>query len=130
MKNILYKRSTIRTPEIIFNPESNLFIMQGKSLPEDADRFYKPYKNWLKEYFSNDVEECFFILDFVYFNSSSTKIIFDLLTIVKEAIQRGNKINVVWRYEEDDEELMNAGKEIQEFINIPMRIECKKLEEA
>ncbi|PLX15789.1 MAG: hypothetical protein C0599_16215 [Salinivirgaceae bacterium] len=129
MNDNLHKAPTQNTPEIDFNTETNRYIIKGKSIPEDANQFYTPYKDWLEKHFDKNVDESQFIFDLEYFNSSSTKIIFDILIILRESIKNGNEIKVIWKYDEDDEELYNSGNELEEFIGIPITLECKKTED-
>ena len=80
--NIIYKEPAFRTPEIKFDPENNYFIIKGRSLPEDANVFYAPYKKWLQNYFTGQVDDCDFILQVDYFNSSSSRIILEMIYII------------------------------------------------
>jgi hypothetical protein len=127
---MLHINRTSNTPEIDFNPSKNLFIIQGKSIPEDPNHFFGPIRRWLEKYFTEKIEDSHFIFDLEYFNSSSTKIIFDILIILRESIKNGNNIKIIWRYDEDDEELENAGNELNEFIGVPIELECKEVTSA
>ncbi|PLX15792.1 MAG: hypothetical protein C0599_16230 [Salinivirgaceae bacterium] len=121
---IIYKEPAFRTPEIKFDPENNFFIIKGRSLPEDANNFYAPYKSWLKNYFRGSIDESEFILQIDYFNSSSSRMILEMMYIIRDSINEGNKINIIWRYQEDDDEMMTVGEEIQTIIEVPMKMEC------
>ena len=121
---IIYKEPAFRTPEIKFDPENNFFIIKGRSLPEDANNFYAPYKSWLKNYFRGSIDESEFILQIDYFNSKSSHMILEMMYIIRDSINEGNKINIIWRYQEDDDEMMTVGEEIQTIIEVPMKMEC------
>ena len=47
----LYIQGTENTPEVNFSPESGIFNIVGKSIPEDADAFYKPILEWFDDTF-------------------------------------------------------------------------------
>ena len=122
--NLIYKEPAFRTPEVKFDPENNYFIIKGRSLPEDANIFYDPFKRWLKNYFTGKVDDCDFILQVDYFNSSSSRIILEMIYIIRDSINEGNNINIIWRYEEHDDEMMAVGEEIQAMIEVPIIMEA------
>ena len=126
---VIYREPAFRTPEIKFDPGNNFFMIRGRSLPEDANEFFAPYKNWLKNYFQGSVSDAEFILQIDYFNSSSSRMILEIMYILRDSINEGNKIKVVWRYEEDDDEMMTVGEEIQTIIEIPIFMEAISIEE-
>ncbi|MBI4647060.1 MAG: DUF1987 family protein [Bacteroidia bacterium] len=39
--------ATNRTPYVCFDSDKNIFIIEGRSYPEDAFSFYQPILNWL-----------------------------------------------------------------------------------
>jgi hypothetical protein len=55
--NILEISPTDDSPEINFNPDSGIFELKGKSLPEDVSSFYNPVIEWLEEYAKNPAEK-------------------------------------------------------------------------
>jgi hypothetical protein len=123
---VIYREPAFRTPEIKFDPENNFFIIKGKSLPEDANDFYTPYRNWLKNYFQGSVNDAEFILQIDYFNSASSRMILEIMYILRDSINEGNNIKIVWKYEEDDDEMMTVGEEIQAIIEVPIIMEAIK----
>lgn len=121
---LIYREPAFRTPEIKFDPGNNFFIIKGRSLPEDANDFYAPYKNWLKNYFQGSIHDAEFILHIDYFNSASSRIILDIMYILRDSINEGNNIKIVWKYEADDDEMMTVGEEIQAIIEVPIIMEA------
>ncbi len=41
------------TPTVYFSKAEGKFLLEGRSLPEDVNKFYKPFLNWLTEYGTN-----------------------------------------------------------------------------
>jgi len=121
--NRIHTEPTIKTPEILFDVENNQFFIKGRSLPENAKTFYRQYIDWLSRMLKNNHIETDFVFDLIYFNSASTKMVLDILLILREANENGHKVNVIWKYEPDDEDLMSAGKEFEEMINMPIALE-------
>jgi hypothetical protein len=103
------------TPKIILDKSNGTFEISGRSLPEDAADFYNPVLNWLDSYSKDHNSSTNFILKLEYFNTASSKLILDLLSKV-EAI-KGAK--VMWYHFEDDEDMLEAGQEFAELVEIP-----------
>jgi SiaC family regulatory phosphoprotein len=120
----IYTKPSFKTPEIKFNPEDNQFFIKGRSLPEDAREYYEPYKKWLTEYFSEPKADSDFVFELNYFNTSSSKMVLDILYILRNAFNNGTKLNIIWRYEQEDEEMQEAGQDYEAIIKIPIKMEC------
>jgi hypothetical protein len=54
-----------------------------------------------------------------YFNTASSKIILDILMKLEEIQEAGNEILIEWHYEEDDEDMQEAGEEYSEIVEVP-----------
>jgi tagatose-1,6-bisphosphate aldolase len=58
-----------------------------------------------------------------YFNTSSSKCLLDILKKLQIVSQNGgSKVKVVWYYEEDDEDMLEAGEDYQAIIRIPFEM--------
>jgi hypothetical protein len=71
--------SGAETPEIVLDKKTNTFFFKGKSLPENPIVFYKPVLTWLDEYLIDPNPETKVNFMMVYFNTSSSKIILDIM---------------------------------------------------
>jgi len=80
MLNSLKIAGTEDLPEVIFDIERNVFRLNGRSLPEDSYEFYHPLISWMDEYVKNPNPVTVFQISLEYFNSSSLKQIFYLLS--------------------------------------------------
>jgi hypothetical protein len=54
-----------------------------------------------------------------YFNTASSKIILDILMKLEELHEDGNEVLIEWHYEEDDEDMQEAGEEYSEIVEVP-----------
>ena len=54
-----------------------------------------------------------------YFNTASSKIILDILMKLEELHEAGNEVMIEWHYEEDDEDMQEAGEEYSEIVEVP-----------
>ena len=58
-----------------------------------------------------------------YFNTSSSKCILDFFKKL-ETLNNGGKtsVSVNWHYEEDDEDMLEAGEDYQAIIDLPVKM--------
>lgn len=105
------------TPAVTLNKTDGLFKLSGRSLPEDSVKFFSPVINWIKEYGKSPNATTVFIFQLEYFNTASSKLVLDLLISLKDI----KGIEVEWYYYDDDEDILEAGKEFAEQVNIPFK---------
>ncbi len=109
------------TPAIHLDKVAGKFEFTGKSLPEDVSTFYAPVFSWISDYSENALPESNFIFKMTYFNTASSKIILDILMRLEDMHNDGKKVSVEWHYEEDDEDMQEAGEEYSEIVEIPFK---------
>ena len=108
--------ATRSSPAVRFDADARLFTIAGESYPENTAKFYLPLLKWLEEYFkSTDSEQAFVLtLDIPYCNSSSTKVLMDLLYLLDSAVAEGRAVTVKWLYDTHNENACETGEELQE----------------
>ena len=103
------------TPAIELNAEVNILSIEGKSYPENTFDFYAPVIAWLQEYFEQaSLGKTTLNMDIIYFNSSSSKLFFDLFDLLEEAQTDGKEITVNWYYDAENESAEEAGEDFKE----------------
>ena len=115
-------RATNDTPKVLLDPENEVFEISGRSLPEDVVTFYQPILDWLEEYKDNALDFTEFVFKFVYFNTATSKLVQDILIKLEEVHEAGHKVQVVWFYEEEDEDMLDIGEEFSESVDVPFEI--------
>ncbi|MBA7533086.1 hypothetical protein ES705_25321 [subsurface metagenome] len=115
-------RATNDTPKVLLDPENDIFEISGRSLPEDVVSFYQAVIDWLEEYKDSTNEITEFVFKYIYFNTATSKLIQDILIKLEEISEDGHEVQVVWFYEEDDEDMLDLGEEFSENVNIPFEI--------
>lgn len=111
-------KETATTPYISFDPETGIVRMEGRSIPENVIDFYQPILRWIDEYSKKPQPETVVHLKFEYFNTSSSKRIFDIMKkFEKLAIDADTKVTINWYFEEDDEDIYFAGNDYKALIN-------------
>ncbi len=120
--------AAIDTPEIVFDPATNIFSISGISHPENAKEFYEDILDWLDEFHQETVakEEQKIIVDlnFKYINSSSYKYLREIMKKVANIKHNGVDVEVIWNYQEDDEDLLNEGMVLFELPDINLNYRC------
>ena len=111
------REASERTPKIVFKFDEGKFLISGESYPEDVSQFYGPPMEALETYFDGLKDtEVTFTFAFVYFNSSTAKIVMGLFDLLDSAAETGNSVKVVWEYEEDDDNMEELGEEFGEDL--------------
>ncbi len=113
-------QETEKTPKILLDDERNLFEMTGRSHPENIRDFYYPVIEVLDKFLKKLKAETNFRLNFKmgYFNSASAKFIADILLLVDNYIKKNYSIKIYWFYAEDDEDMLEAGEEFAELLDV------------
>ena len=115
-------RATNDTPKVLLDAENGIFEISGRSLPEDVVSFYQPVLDWLEEYSHAPNEETEFVFKYVYFNTATSKLIQDILSKLEVIHEAGHPVNILWFYEQDDEDMLDVGEEFKEIVDMPYDI--------
>lgn len=113
---------TPKTPSITLNPESGIIEIKGRSIPENSIEFYKPIVDWLEDYAKAPKEKTVVNIQLEYFNTSSSKCILDVFKKLENLKKGKNDIVVNWYYEEDDEDMLEAGEDYESIIKVPFKM--------
>jgi hypothetical protein len=113
---------TNKTPKITFNEEDGLLELKGRSIPENSIEFYKPLVDALDDYSKNPKNLTRVNIHLEYFNTSSSKCILDIFKKLESIKNSGNEVNINWYYEEDDEDMLEAGEDYQAIIKVPFKM--------
>ena len=112
MDNLIIE-ATKYTPGVNFDAGSHLLSIEGKSTPENTFEFFEPITNWLKEYFSQ-AQTATVEFNVPYFNSSSSRVMYDIFDILEKAAGGGSTLTVNWKYAAENENGIETGEEFQE----------------
>ena len=108
-----------KTPTVEFNAKGDLHL-KGRSIPENSIEFYKPLIDWIGSYSQNSNADTVLNVQLEYFNTSSSKCILDVFKKL-EAIS-GSNVSIKWHYEEDDEDMLEAGEDYEAIIDLPFEM--------
>jgi len=106
--------ATSTSPEVSFQFSENHLALRGESYPENAAAFFGPIVDALREYLEQTQQQVIeVIIELTYFNSSSTKVLFNIFDMLNTAAEE-NTINLHWRYDEDDDTILEFGEDLNE----------------
>ena len=111
-----------KTPSISFDLASGVLEIKGRSIPENSIEFYKPLVDALDVYSKNPKKLTRVNIHLEYFNTSSSKCILDIFKKLESIKNAGNEVNINWYYEEDDEDMLEAGEDYQAIIKVPFKM--------
>ncbi len=114
MDNLLIE-STKKTPEVSFNADGRIKI-SGRSIPEDATKFYDDLYEWVFYYCQNPPESTTVDIELEYFNSGSSKAILHILRALVDISKKGHKMTINWYYEEGDDDIMERGEYYESIL--------------
>jgi hypothetical protein len=116
-----------RTPEVVLDFASGLFLFEGQSFPPSPEMFLEPIRmqlvDWLKKI---PVHTLNFEFKFDYLDSPSIKFVMDIIEDIEELNHHNKCITVSWHYPRNNRTLKELGEEIAtELSQIRMAIIAK-----
>jgi len=115
----LKQEGSAKTPLVEFNTNGEL-LLKGRSIPENSIEFYKPLLEWIESYSESPNSSTVLNVQLEYFNTSSSKCILDVFKKLESV--SGSEVSVKWYYEEDDEDMLEAGEDYEAIIDLPFEM--------
>lgn len=109
------------TPYILFDSKSGVFKIEGKSFPEDSKEFYRPVIEWLEGYKSEMPVTFQFNFNLFYLSSSSIISVKQILMKLIEFQSKGTEVNIIWNYDEDDDDIKKTGEDYMKITKLPFK---------
>ena len=115
----LYIAPTPSSPEVDFRFDTHTLHLRGESYPENAAAFYGGILTRLQDYLAlaqpaQQQAPIQVHIALAYFNSSSTKMLFNLVGLLSDAAEAGNEVVLNWFHDEDDDTIFEFGQELSE----------------
>jgi hypothetical protein len=109
------------TTGIVLDKKLNKFEITGVSLPENVYDFFFPVLTWINDYCLHPNPKTEFHIKLNYFNTASSKIIIEILSILECLPAQGLEVEVIWHYLEMDEDMRSTGREFDSMLKVPFR---------
>ena len=104
---------------VTLDKENNKFLFEGRSIPENTVEFFRPILTWLDEYKESPNEDTTVNMDFVYFNTSTAKLLLDVLLVFDKINNAEKNVKIIWHYMEEDTDIQEAGEEYASMVGVP-----------
>lgn len=121
MESLLIE-GTAKTPNVKFDGGQGFIEIKGRSIPENSIEFYKPLVDWLDRYSQSPKQTTKVNIQLEYFNTSSSKCILDVFKKLESIHKSNHEVVINWYYEEDDEDMLEAGEDYESIIRIPFKM--------
>lgn len=117
------REKTKTSPYVLIDEEKNYMRFEGECYLEETVAFFKDINDWLEKYFMTDFDKFTFDCAMEYFNSSTTKLLYNIFRFMDTNIA-GKKVTVNWIVaDEDDDMLIECGEDFQdEMENLEFNI--------
>ena len=113
---------TLTTPTINADSSEGLIEIKGRSNPENSIEFFRPLMDWAEEYVKNPQEKTTININLEHFNSSSSKCILGFFKLFEAPLQVNKEILINWHYEDDDDEMLEAGETYEVLTGLPFKM--------
>lgn len=122
MEKIVIQEELKNCPGITYFPDDNNLEIVGRSIPENPEIIFRRLEDWISVHFEKngglDV-----IIQLEYINSGSSKYLYEVLKRLTGYRRMGKTVKMKWRYEEDDEAMLELGEHYRDTAGIPLEIE-------
>lgn len=117
----LEKEETASTPYILIDEARSYMKWKGESFPENISRTYRGILDWVEAYMQKDFNEFVFDCEMVYFNSSTSKVLFWLFEKMDQ-VGTVKRVIVNWICSRDNDIMIEYGEDFREsFENLDFK---------
>ncbi|MBD3638016.1 MAG: DUF1987 domain-containing protein [Crocinitomicaceae bacterium] len=106
---------TEKSPLIEGSISTGKILIQGRSYPENAPKFFQPLRDWLEEFYKKTPGNIEFEIDFDYVNTATTVILYDIIHNLSK-LANEKEVHVTWKYESDDVDMINKGNDFKDLL--------------
>lgn len=105
---------TRTTPYVLIDEAKEYMRFEGECYLEDIIGFFKDIHEWLENYLASNSANLTFDCALEYFNSSTTKLLYNMLRSMDEHYDENHHLVVNWIVAADDDMIAECGEDFQE----------------
>tara|TARA_B110000211_G_C13908528_1_gene477217 strand:- start:507 stop:887 length:381 start_codon:yes stop_codon:yes gene_type:complete len=124
---ILQLEKTKRAPQVSFDPEKGSLEIIGRSIMENTVGFYSEILEAILFYAQKPCDLTTVKVHLDYFNTASSKSILEIFKKFEAIHKNGNNVEITWYFDEDDEDMIDAGEDYQAIVKVPFNIVSTEL---
>ena len=103
---------------MVLDHDKGYIELKGRSLPMNSMEFFKPLHNWMDGYSRDPQKVTTVNIMLDYFDTSSSKHIYNIFQSLRSVNEQGNHITVNWHYENGDEEMEESGRDYEHLFQM------------
>ncbi|MDA3892577.1 MAG: DUF1987 domain-containing protein [Salinivirgaceae bacterium] len=119
MQETLKIDGNLNRPDVNFNSVSGELWISGRSIVENAIRFYEPLVDWIEVYCENPAQITELHLKLEYFNTSTSKYLLSIVELLHDLYSSGKEVVIYWY--SSDEDMLELGEDYDAMIGIPFK---------
>ena len=109
---------TRNTPYVNFDYNSGILELKGISSPENSLEFYNPVFKAVDQYKELGKNQLEVNMALEYFNTSSSKCIYQIFKGIKRISESGRSVVINWMYDSDDEDMREVGEDYSDILGL------------
>lgn len=110
--------ATDRSPRVLIDRERSRVEFEGESYPENVVDFYAPVIGELRSFLqAARGRDILAVFKFKYFNSSSAKVIFNMVDLLDVAGE-SNTVVIKWFADAEDDVMIEFGEDLQDDVDL------------
>lgn len=111
----LEKEKTGSTPYVLIDEDQHYMRFEGESFSENIIALFGEISQFLSDYLSSDFEKFTFDCELKYFNSSTAKLLLNIILDIDE-VAADREVVINWITTADDDINIECGEDFQEDI--------------
>ena len=117
-----FKTNTLLEPIILLNSAENCLYFAGRAIPSGIG-FFSEASELLDDYFAEQPTHIHFEFEMYFYNNVFSLIITDMFRRTANFQETSKcKVTVLWKYDEDDEDMQEEGEDFQSIYPFDFRI--------
>jgi coenzyme F420-reducing hydrogenase delta subunit len=117
MSFFLEKEKTTSTPHVLIDEKKRYMRIDGRCFHEKVVDFFEDVNEWLAMFLATDFGSFTFDCQIEYFNSSTTKLLHNMLMKMDKHASEKNKIVVNWKTAKDNDIMIECGEDFKEDVS-------------
>lgn len=118
----LRMKATPKTPDVSLNKETGEFRLEGRLYPENPFAFFDTVNVWIDYYLSLNPKKLNVFLDIAYYNTTSSKLLLNLLKKIVSFESTNFDLSITWQYGQEDEEMKRTIANFATLLEFPITI--------
>ena len=110
---------TETTPYVLIehpDHDKGYMMFKGECYSENVIAFFQNITNWLSIFLNTNFSELTFDCELEYFNSSTSKLLYNILKAMEACAADGKKIIVNWYVDQDNDIMIEHGEDFQDEL--------------